>query len=100
MKALAVLLSPPPTEREAYVATADRIAVFTSKKYFDAAKARERAAAAYDRAFYPEGASRQLANEIASVFLRHKPLAKRWLRLVMIDHSCVPRIVRPPITSD
>ena len=65
-EALAVLLSPPPTEREAYVATADRIAVFTSKKYFDAAKARERAAAAYDRAFYPEGASRQLAAIYAS----------------------------------
>ena len=60
-EALALLLTPPPTDREAYIAGADRISVFTSKKYFDPAKARERAAAAFDRAFYPEGASRQLA---------------------------------------
>ena len=61
-----VLLSPPPTEREAYIANAERQAVYASKRYFDPARAREKAALAYDRAFYPEGATRQLAAIYAS----------------------------------
>jgi pimeloyl-ACP methyl ester carboxylesterase len=36
-------------------------AVTGSKRYFDPAKAQARAAVAFDRAFYPEGASRQMA---------------------------------------
>jgi pimeloyl-ACP methyl ester carboxylesterase len=59
-------MTPPPTEREAYIANAEQGAITASKTYFDAAKARERAAAAYDRAFYPEGAPRQLAAIYAS----------------------------------
>ena len=59
-------MTPPPTEREAYIANAERASVFASKKYFDPAKARERAGAAFDRAFYPEGAPRQLAAIYAS----------------------------------
>lgn len=65
-EALAVLLSPPPTERDAYVANSERAAVFCSKRYFDPQKARDRAGAAFDRAFYPEGATRQLAAIYAS----------------------------------
>jgi pimeloyl-ACP methyl ester carboxylesterase len=65
-EALAFLMTPPPTEREAYIANAEQGAITGSKKYFDVAKARERAAAAYDRAFYPEGAPRQLAAIYAS----------------------------------
>ena len=41
-------------------------AVWTSKRHHDAQRARDRAAAAYDRAFYPEGAGRQLAAIYAS----------------------------------
>jgi pimeloyl-ACP methyl ester carboxylesterase len=59
-EALAVLLTPPPVDRDDY------IAVWSSKRYFDIAQARQRAAADYDRAFYPEGASRQLAAIYAS----------------------------------
>ena len=35
--------------------------LFSSPRYFDEDKARARAAASYDRAFYPEGAMRQMA---------------------------------------
>lgn len=64
--ARAALLAPPQTEREAYVADADRITVWTSKRYTDVDEIRRRAAAAYDRMFYPEGAFRQLAAIYAS----------------------------------
>ena len=65
-EALEVLLSPPPTEREAFIAVAERSAIWASKRYVDIDRLRERAAAAYDRAFYPQGAPRQLAAIYAS----------------------------------
>jgi pimeloyl-ACP methyl ester carboxylesterase len=66
-EALAVLMTPPPTDRDAYVANAAvNGAVTGSKRYFDPAKAQARAAVAFDRAFYPEGASRQMAAIYAS----------------------------------
>jgi len=65
-EALAVLLGPPPTERAAYIEAAERTAVWCSKLHFDVAAARERAGAAFDRAFSPEGAPRQLAAIYAS----------------------------------
>ena len=64
--ARAALLAPPQTEREAYIADADRITVWTSKRDTDVDEIRRRAAAAYDRMFYPEGAFRQLAAIYAS----------------------------------
>jgi hypothetical protein len=45
----------------------------------------------------PDG---KLTNKIASVLLRHKPVAKRWLQLAVINHSYVLRIVGPLIASD
>lgn len=65
-EARAALLAPPPTEREAYIANADRVTVWTSKRYTDVDELRRRAAAAFDRMFYPEGALRQLAAIYAS----------------------------------
>jgi len=65
-EALAALMAPPPSERAAYVAAADRTKVWSSKRWFDADRARERAGASFDRAFYPEGATRQLAAIYAS----------------------------------
>ncbi|MBA3604468.1 MAG: alpha/beta hydrolase [Acidimicrobiia bacterium] len=65
-EALEVLLAPPPRDRDSYIAGAERIAVWCSNRHFDPVAARERAAAAYDRAFYPEGAPRQLAAIYAS----------------------------------
>jgi pimeloyl-ACP methyl ester carboxylesterase len=61
-EAMTALMTPPPGEREAFVAfSAERGALFSSPRYFDAAKAAVRAGESFDRAFYPEGASRQLA---------------------------------------
>lgn len=65
-EALAVLMTPPPSDREAFIATADKTAVWSSKRHFDAAVMRDRYARAFDRAFYPEGATRQLAAIYAS----------------------------------
>ncbi len=65
-EALAYLMSPPPTEREAYIANAENGRIIASKRWFDPAKARARAAVSFDRAFYPEGMSRQLAAIYAS----------------------------------
>lgn len=66
-EAATALASPLPTEREAYIeASADRSSVFSSRRFFDRAEARRRAAAAFDRAFYPEGMVRQMAAVRAS----------------------------------
>jgi len=65
-EAMAALLAPPPAGRDDYIAAAQRWSVWASKRYFDIDRARAQAAASYDRAFYPEGASRQLAAILAS----------------------------------
>ncbi|MGI9054083.1 MAG: alpha/beta fold hydrolase [Ilumatobacteraceae bacterium] len=65
-EALEVLLSAPPSDRAAFIAAADRSAIWASKHYVDLEWLRVRAAAAFDRAFYPEGATRQLAAIYAS----------------------------------
>ena len=65
-EALEVLLSAPPTDRDAYVANSARTAVWSSKKHLDLERLAARAALAYDRSFYPEGAPRQLAAIYAS----------------------------------
>ena len=60
-EAMSALLAPPPTEREAYIEAASRGLLWSSKKYGDVERLRRNAARDYDRAFYPEGAARQLA---------------------------------------
>ncbi|MEQ8438097.1 MAG: alpha/beta hydrolase [Ilumatobacter fluminis] len=65
-EAMAVLLSPPPAERDQVIERAASTRIWASKRYFDEAKAKEFAGVAYDRSFYPEGASRQLAAITAS----------------------------------
>jgi pimeloyl-ACP methyl ester carboxylesterase len=64
--AMQVLLSVPPNDRDAYIARSRELAVWSSKRYFDPERAVEVAAAAYDRSFYPEGATRQLPAIFAS----------------------------------
>jgi pimeloyl-ACP methyl ester carboxylesterase len=61
-----VLLTPPPVEREAFIESMLNTRVWASRKYFDPDLARSLGAAAYDRSFYPEGATRQLAAIYAS----------------------------------
>jgi pimeloyl-ACP methyl ester carboxylesterase len=56
-----LLIVPPPSEREAYIERASDAAVIGSRRYFDLDAAQQLAARAFDRSFYPEGVSRQLA---------------------------------------
>lgn len=66
-EAQAALLTPPPQERAAYIdAVVAGARVFSSKTLFDEPRVRARVASDYDRSFYPEGASRQLAAIVAS----------------------------------
>ncbi len=65
-EAMAVLFTPPPTDRPAYIDSSIGWGVWSSSKYFDADEARAQAAADYDRSFYPEGAPRQMAAIYAS----------------------------------
>ncbi len=65
-EAMQVILAPPPEGRDEAIGRAADYAVWASKRYFDADRARELAAAAYDRSWYPEGASRQIAAMCAS----------------------------------
>jgi pimeloyl-ACP methyl ester carboxylesterase len=66
-EAMAALMRPPPEDRaQAIEASVEGSKIFSSPRYFDASGARERAAASYDRAFYPEGAGRQMGAIVAS----------------------------------
>lgn len=65
-EALQVLISPPPADRAAVIERSVDMAVWSSKRYFDAEDTKQRAAFHYDRSFYPAGAPRQLAAIYAS----------------------------------
>jgi pimeloyl-ACP methyl ester carboxylesterase len=65
-EAAEALLSPPETERQAYIDASVKYGVWQSKRYFDAVKVKADAARSYDRSFYPEGSARQLAAIYAS----------------------------------
>lgn len=60
-EARAALLAPPPPDRDDYIAAATSSMVWASQKYGDPELLRQVAAEQYDRCFYPEGATRQLA---------------------------------------
>ncbi len=56
------LLSPSPTEREAYIVNSIASgSLWASKRYLDTDVLAERAARSFDRMFYPEGLPRQIA---------------------------------------
>ena len=60
------LLAPSPPDRDGYIAASLNAKVYMSKKYYDPEWMQAVAAAQYDRCFYPEGATRQLAAIYAS----------------------------------
>ncbi|MEM8745567.1 MAG: alpha/beta fold hydrolase [Actinomycetota bacterium] len=60
------LLAAPPRDRDAYVDASERAKVWASNRHFDVEYVRARAGADYDRSYYPEGATRQLAAIYAS----------------------------------
>jgi pimeloyl-ACP methyl ester carboxylesterase len=65
-EAMQVLFTPAPPDRDAYIQSVSDSLVWRSRKYPDLDSARQIAADSYDRCFYPEGVSRQLAAMIAS----------------------------------
>lgn len=60
-EAIEVLLSPPPTDRTAYIERSVESKVWQSRRFHNPDEVRAAAARAFDRSFYPEGAMRQLA---------------------------------------
>lgn len=60
------LLAAPPSDRDGYIEASTQAVVWASKKHVDLDAIRARAAADYDRMFYPAGAARQLAAIYAS----------------------------------
>ncbi|CAN5621934.1 alpha/beta hydrolase [soil metagenome] len=65
-EAIEGLLAPPPTDREAFIEASSRSLIWASKRYADINRMRANAARDFDRGFYPEGSSRQLAAIYAS----------------------------------
>jgi pimeloyl-ACP methyl ester carboxylesterase len=65
-EAAEVLLAPPALDRAENIENALKYSVWQSKRYFDPAQVKADAARSYDRSFYPEGSSRQLAAIYAS----------------------------------
>jgi pimeloyl-ACP methyl ester carboxylesterase len=66
-EALEALLSPSPTERAAYIeSSSGKMMIWASRRYGDRARAEALAAENFDRCFYPEGVSRQLAAILAT----------------------------------
>jgi pimeloyl-ACP methyl ester carboxylesterase len=65
-EALEALLATPPADRAAFIDAATRSMVWASKRHGDPERLRSNAARSYDRAFFPEGAPRQLSAIYAS----------------------------------
>jgi pimeloyl-ACP methyl ester carboxylesterase len=64
---LPILMEPPPSDREAAIAQGvESSRAISSPELFDPELAAERAAAAYDRSFYPAGVGHQLLAIVAS----------------------------------
>lgn len=65
-EALHALLTPAPSDRDGYISAAESWLIWRSRRYPDLPGARALAAESYDRCYYPEGVTRQLAAMIAS----------------------------------
>ncbi len=91
---MAALLTPAPTERQAFIEfNANRGPLFSSPRYFDRARSEALAAAVFDRSFYPEGAARQLAAIQASA---DRSEALRSLTVpTLVLHGAADRLILP-----
>lgn len=65
-EAAAALLTPPPADRDGYIAHSTTWQIWQSRKYRSDELSRRNAARDWDRSFYPEGGPRQLAAIYAS----------------------------------
>ncbi|MFB7630303.1 alpha/beta fold hydrolase [Streptomyces sp. NPDC056149] len=89
----AVLLGPRPSDREGYIASAERELVWSSKRYGDPALLRALAAASYDRAYYPAGVGRQLG---AMILDGSRAEALRALRVpTLVIHGLDDTLIAP-----
>lgn len=92
-EALEALLAPPPSDRQAYIAAADRTLVWRSRRYPDVEWLRTNAAESFDRCFYPEGARRHMGALIAS---GSRADALRRVRLpTLVIHGLDDTLVAP-----
>lgn len=88
-----VLRTPAPADRDGYVDAAERSMIWRSKRYPDLAGARELARESYDRCYYPEGMTRQLAAMIASGS-RAESLRRLHIRTLVI-HGLDDTLIAP-----
>lgn len=65
-EALAALLAPAATSRDAYITSADSWMLWHSRRYPELEQTRSIAAESYERGHYPQGTTRQLAAMLAS----------------------------------
>ncbi|MEU6126979.1 alpha/beta hydrolase [Streptomyces sp. NPDC047123] len=92
-EAQAVLFAPRPTDREGYVAAADRELVWASQRYGDGAALRDLAARSYDRAYRPAGVGRQLG---AMVLDGSRAAELRELRVpTLVIHGLDDTLITP-----
>lgn len=93
--ALTALLAPSPPERDAYIqVSADKVVIWSSKRYYDRARAEAAAAEAYDRGYYPEGVPRQLAAILA---IGSRAAGLRELRVpTLVIHGLDDTLIPPP----
>lgn len=91
--ALARLMTPPPADREGAIEHSVLTSQVISGPLFDPERARQRAAAAYDRCFHPAGVARQLAAILAS---GSRAEGLRRLRTpTLVIHGAVDPLVTP-----
>lgn len=91
--AIEVLLTPPPADREGVITRSLDMAVWSSKRYFDAEATQRMAAFHYDRSFYPSGAPRQLAAIYAS---GDRSEALRSVRVpTLVIHGLDDTLIKP-----
>lgn len=92
-EAMELLLAPPPSTRDDAIEFAKRMAIWSSKRYFDPDEHAEFIAESFDRSHYPEGAPRQLAAIYASRS-RADALAEVTVPMLVI-HGLDDRLIDP-----
>ncbi len=92
-EAAAAIMAPPPKSRDEYIASSTQWQVWQSKKYRSNELSYANAARDFDRAFYPEGAPRQMAAIYASG-RRTEQLAKLSIPTLVV-HGLDDTLITP-----
>lgn len=92
-EALEALLAPAPTERDAYIASAETWLRWHSRRYPELDETRAIAAESYDRGQHPQGTMRQLAAMLAS---GPRVEALRWMSVpTLVIHGRDDTLIAP-----